>query len=57
MSLPFPDIFRMFSNMRAETLAQLMSHGGVHAGANVLVFESMNGIVVGSAAYRMNGMS
>ncbi|CAM9271442.1 unnamed protein product, partial [Ectocarpus fasciculatus] len=42
-------------NLRAETLAQLMAHGGAHAGAKVLVFESCVGLVLGAAAYRMGG--
>ena len=43
------------SNMRSDTLAQLISHGGVHAGARVMIFESCNGLVTGAAAYRMGG--
>ncbi len=41
--------------MRSDTLAQLISHGGVHAGARVMIFESCNGLVTGAAAYRMGG--
>lgn len=49
------DVSNAFSNLRAETLAQLMAHGGAHAGAKVLVFESCVGLVLGAAAYRMGG--
>jgi tRNA (adenine-N(1)-)-methyltransferase non-catalytic subunit len=42
-------------NLRAETLAQLLAHGGVHAGAKVMIFESCVGLVIGAAAYRMGG--
>jgi hypothetical protein len=41
--------------MRSDKLAQILSHGGVHAGSKVLVFESVIGLVVGSLAYRMDG--
>jgi tRNA (adenine-N(1)-)-methyltransferase non-catalytic subunit len=41
--------------LRSDTLAQMMSHGGVYAGARVLVCDSTFGLVVGSIAYRMRG--
>jgi hypothetical protein len=41
--------------MRSDKLAQILSHGGVYAGAKVLVFESVVGLVVASLAYRMDG--
>jgi hypothetical protein len=47
---------RKFSNIRSDTLAQLMAHGGVYPGSKLLVFETCNGLITGSAAYRMGGM-
>eukprot|EP00607_Mallomonas_marina_P010350 CAMPEP_0182421922 /NCGR_PEP_ID=MMETSP1167-20130531/7493_1 /TAXON_ID=2988 /ORGANISM="Mallomonas Sp, Strain CCMP3275" /LENGTH=341 /DNA_ID=CAMNT_0024599561 /DNA_START=574 /DNA_END=1596 /DNA_ORIENTATION=+ len=41
--------------MRWDTLAQVMSRGGVGAGSHVLVFESLMGLITGSLAYRMRG--
>jgi hypothetical protein len=41
--------------MRSDTLAHLLSHSGACSGANMLVFESLVGLVVGSIAYRMRG--
>lgn len=49
-------VHSVISNMRWDSLAQILSHGNVYAGARVLVFESVVGLVVGSAAYRMRGM-
>jgi len=43
------------SNMRYESLAQILGHAGIFAGTRVLVFESMVGLIVGSLAYRMRG--
>lgn len=42
-------------SMRTDTLAQVLSQSGVHAGTRVLVVESMTGMLVGSLAYRMRG--
>lgn len=41
--------------LRGDSLAQVLSHGGVYAGARVLVCETTLGLVVGSIAYRMRG--
>jgi len=43
------------SNMRYESLAQILGHAGVFAGTRILVLESTVGLVVGSLAYRMRG--
>ena len=40
--------------LRWDTLAQILS--GLYAGSRVLIFDSVLGLVVGSAAYRMRGM-
>lgn len=42
-------------NLRWDTLAQVLSHGGVYANSKVLVFDSALGLVVGAIAYRMRG--
>ena len=42
-------------NLRWDALAQILSVGGVYAGAKVLVFETVIGLLVGSCAYRMRG--
>ncbi len=42
--------------MRSDTLAQIVSHGGMYAGGKVLLFESLIGLIVGAAAYRMRGI-
>lgn len=36
-------------------LAHVLSYSGACSGANILMFESVIGLVVGSAAYRMRG--
>ena len=41
--------------IRTDSLGRLMSHGDIHAGKRVLIFEDCLGLVVGSAAYRMRG--
>jgi len=41
--------------LRHDSLAQIISHSGVHAGCRVLVVESCVGLVVGSIATRMQG--
>ncbi len=43
------------SNMRFESLAQIVSQAGIHAGTHVLVVESLVGMMVGTIAYRMRG--
>jgi hypothetical protein len=43
------------SNMRYESLAQVLGHSGVFPGTRILVVESMVGLIVGSLAYRMRG--
>jgi hypothetical protein len=43
------------SNMRFESLAQVVSQAGIHAGTHVLVIESLVGMMVGTVAYRMRG--
>lgn len=42
-------------NLRYDMLAQILSHGGIHSGAHVLVVESMSGLLTGAIAYRMKG--
>ena len=42
--------------LRWDTLAQILSFSGLYAGSRVLIFDSVLGLVVGSAAYRMRGM-
>jgi tRNA (adenine58-N1)-methyltransferase non-catalytic subunit len=41
--------------LRFETLAQILSQSGIHAGTHVLIVESLVGMLVGAAAYRMRG--
>jgi len=41
--------------LRHDSLAQLISHSGAHAGCRALVVESCVGLVVGSIAARMQG--
>jgi tRNA (adenine-N(1)-)-methyltransferase non-catalytic subunit len=41
--------------LRGDSLAQVLSHGGVYAGARALVFDTTLGLVVGAVAYRMRG--
>eukprot|EP01031_Cornospumella_fuschlensis_P026114 gene26114-31532_t len=43
------------SNMRFDTLAQVLSQAGVYAGCHVMVIDSTVGLVTGSVAYRMRG--
>ncbi|KAJ1408453.1 adenine(58)-N(1)-methyltransferase non-catalytic subunit TRM6, partial [Ochromonadaceae sp. CCMP2298] len=43
------------ANMRPDSLAQILSQSGVHAGSRVLVLDSLTGMLVGSLAYRMRG--
>lgn len=43
-------------SLRGDSLAQILSHGGVYPGARVLVCESTLGLISGSAAYRMRGV-
>ena len=45
-----------FSNMRWDSLAQIISLANIHAGCRTIVFDSVLGLVVGSLAYRMRGM-
>ena len=44
------------SNMRSDMLAHILSYSGACSGANMLIFDSVIGLVVGSAAYRMRGI-
>ena len=41
--------------IRSDTLAQILSHSGIHSNSKVLVFDGTIGLVVGSVAYRMRG--
>jgi tRNA (adenine58-N1)-methyltransferase non-catalytic subunit len=41
--------------LRWDSLAQLLSNGGVHSGMRVLIFDGVLGMVVGSVAYRLKG--
>ncbi len=41
--------------LRWDSLSQILSHSGIHAGRRVLIVESCIGLVVGSVAYRMRG--
>lgn len=43
-------------SIRGDLLAQLIYQSGVRAGGNLLVFESMLGLIVGTAAYKMRGV-
>lgn len=42
-------------NLRVDSLAQIISLGGIASGMRVLVVESTIGMVVGSLAYKMRG--
>jgi len=42
-------------NMRSDTLAQILSQASIAAGRRALIIDSVLGLVVGSAAYRMQG--
>ena len=44
-----------FRNMRWDTLGQILSVSGAHAGARILVLDDFVGLVVGALAYRMRG--
>jgi tRNA (adenine-N(1)-)-methyltransferase non-catalytic subunit len=41
--------------LRWDSLAQVLSTGGIHSGSRVLVFDSVLGLIVGSIAYRLRG--
>lgn len=41
--------------LRGDAVAQVLSHGGVYAGARVLVCDTTLGLVAGAIAYRMRG--
>lgn len=41
--------------LRWDSLAQILSGGGIRSGSRVLVFDSVLGLVVGSIAYRLRG--
>ena len=41
--------------LRWDSLAQILSAGGIHSGSRVLVFDSVLGLAVGSVAYRLRG--
>jgi tRNA (adenine-N(1)-)-methyltransferase non-catalytic subunit len=41
--------------LRWDTLAQMLSFSGLHAGSRALVFDGVLGLVVGACAYRMRG--
>jgi tRNA (adenine-N(1)-)-methyltransferase non-catalytic subunit len=41
--------------IRWDTLAQMLSQGNVCSGRRVLIFESVLGLIVGSAGYRLKG--
>ena len=37
--------------LRNDTLAQIISQSGIHAGSKVLIFESVLGLIVGMSNY------
>ena len=41
--------------LRGDAVAQMLSHGGVYAGARVLVCDTTLGLVAGAIAFRMRG--
>lgn len=43
------------AGIRADTLSRILLHANIRAGANVLVFEQCNGLVVGALAERLRG--
>jgi len=46
---------RRIMMLREDSLAQILSYANVHAGSQVLVFDTCLGIVIGSLAQRMGG--
>ena len=46
---------KKFMNMRQDTLGQILSYANITAGAQVLVWESLWGLVTGAIAERMGG--
>ena len=46
---------KKFLNMRQDTLGQILSYANITAGAQVLVWESLWGLVTGAVAERMGG--
>ncbi|XP_062406593.1 tRNA (adenine(58)-N(1))-methyltransferase non-catalytic subunit TRM6 [Sardina pilchardus] len=42
-------------HLRYDTLAQMLTHGNIHAGSKVLVFETCAGLVLGAVMERMGG--
>lgn len=50
------NIIFTFSNLRADSLSQLLCYGSVMAGATIAVVESCHGLVLGSVMERMGGM-
>lgn len=43
------------SNMRIDTLSQMLSFGNVHANSKVLVVDDTQGLVISAVAERMGG--
>lgn len=43
------------SNLRSDSLAQILAYGNVFAGGNVLVFDTVMGLVVSSVVERLGG--
>lgn len=46
----------IFSNLRYESIAQILTYGNVRAGSNLIVFESITGLLVGAILERLAGM-
>lgn len=43
------------SNIRVDTLAQILTYSNVHAGCNMAVVDTCNGLVVSSILERLGG--
>ena len=44
-----------FSNMRVDSLAQMLTHGNIRAGMTVMVVDSCDGLVAGAVLERLGG--
>lgn len=47
--------FYLASQLRYDTLAQMLTLGNIHAGSRVIVMETCAGLVLGSVMERMGG--
>ena len=44
-----------FSNIRVDTLAQILTHGNIRAGMTVMVVDTCNWLVIGAVLERLGG--